>query len=100
MTWRVAAERHFFSLDRDYNRYRTYTRVMWRRQVSPFLQNEWLAVNGGFHSVRNSVGLRFPIGSQSKLEIGYLYDYRRQVWGGDRQAIVTSLRFHVFPGAN
>lgn len=95
LTLRAAAERNFQSLDQDYNRYRTYSRLTWRRRLTPFLQNEWLAVNSGFHSLRNGAGVQFSIGSQTTVEVGYLYDSRRQVWGGDRQAIVTSVRFRL-----
>jgi hypothetical protein len=93
VTTRLAAE-HFMRTGRqDYNRYRSYARlVIGRGRVSPFVQNEVLAVRQGFHSTRNSGGLRFAF-RHVTLEAGYLYDIRRMAWGGDRQAIVTSLRY-------
>ncbi len=94
LTLRVAAERHSNTGRPDYNRYRTFERVvLGRGRVAPFLQNEWLAVRQGFHSVRNSGGLRVKVNGQITLEGGYLYDVRRAFWGGHRQAIVTAVRW-------
>ena len=98
LTLRVAAERNFHSLDEDYNRYRTYTRLTWRRRLTPFLQNEWFTVNSGFQSLRNGAGVQFSLGSRTTVEVGYLYDFRRQVWGGARQAIFTSVRLRPESG--
>jgi hypothetical protein len=95
LTMRIAAERHVGTGRADYNRYRTFGRlVLGRRRVAPFVQNEWLAVRQGFHSVRNSGGLRVRVTPQLTVEGGYLYDIRREFWGGDRRALVTGVRWH------
>lgn len=92
---RVIAERHQFSHSPGYGRYRTPTRFLWeRRGVAPFYQVELLAVKQGFHSFRNMGGVRWQVSPRVTAELSYCYDIRRTVWGGDRQAIVTSLRFH------
>jgi hypothetical protein len=94
MTTRVAAERHINTGRPDYFRFRTYARLQFPgRRVAPFIQNEWLAVKQGFHSVRNSGGLRMRLSPAVTLEAGYLHDIRRTAWGGDRSAIVTALKF-------
>jgi hypothetical protein len=43
--------------------------------------------------MRNSGGLRVVVSPKVAFEVGYLYDVRRTVWGGDRQAIVTEISF-------
>jgi len=94
MTTRLAAERHMNTGRPNYFRFRTYMRLQFPgRKVAPFIQNEWLAVKQGFHSVRNSGGLRMRLSPAVTLEAGYLYDIRRTFWGGDRSAIVTALKF-------
>ncbi|MBM3814097.1 MAG: DUF2490 domain-containing protein [Acidimicrobiia bacterium] len=93
---RIAAERHMNTGRPNYMRFRTYTRLQLPgRRVAPFIQNEWLAVKQGFHSVRNSGGLRIRLSPVMTLEAGYLYDIRRASWGGDRSAIVTALKFQL-----
>ena len=78
----------------DHNRYRSYERlVIGRGRFSPYLQNEWLAVRQGFHSVRNSGGLRMRVTGQLTVEAGYLFDFRRAAWGDNRQAIVTAVKW-------
>ena len=78
----------------DYNRYRSYFRiVIGRDRVTPYLQNELLAVRHGFHSMRNSAGLRFRLASRMTAETGFLYDHRQTEWGGDRAALVTAIRY-------
>jgi len=94
LTGRLVFERHFTSVRPSYNRYRAGLRWHWNRRLAPFFTHEWLAVRQGFHSLRNSGGLRWEIDKGLTLELGYLYDTRRTSWGGDRQALVTSLRFH------
>lgn len=94
LTTRVAAERHIATGRPDHNRYRSYERlVIGRGRFSPYLQNEWLAVRQGFHSVRNSGGLRMRVTGQLTVEAGYLFDFRRAAWGGNRQAIVTAVKW-------
>jgi Protein of unknown function (DUF2490) len=94
LTTRIAMERFIHTGRPNYSRYRSSARVVFgRRRVAPYLQNEWLAVNQGFHSVRNSGGLRLRVSAAVVVEGGYLYDIRRSLWGGDRQAIVTGVRF-------
>lgn len=94
LTTRLAAERFMGTGRPDYNRYRSYERlVIGHGRVAPYLQNEWLGVRQGFHSVRNSGGLRVRVTQELTVEGGYLYDIRRTVWGGDRQAIVTAVRW-------
>ena len=96
LTTRLAIERHMIrTRGFDYNRYRTYSRLLFPGRVSPYLQTEWLAVRQGFHSTRNSGGIRLRLGAGTTLEAGYVYDIRRTFWGGDRQAVVTSLRFQI-----
>lgn len=94
LTARIAAERHIGTGRPDYNRYRTYERlVIGRARLAPFVQNEWLAVRQGLHSVRNSGGLRCRVTPHWTVEGGYLYDIRRTAWGGHRQALVTAIRW-------
>jgi hypothetical protein len=94
LTGRLAFERHLTRELGAYNRYRSYLRWQWERSVSPYFQSEWLAVREGFHSTRTSGGLRWQATPTMTIEVGYLYDVRRTAWGGDRQAVVTSVRFH------
>ena len=94
LTTRVAAERHIGTGRPDYYRYRSYERlVIGNGRFAPFLQNEWLAVGQGFHSVRNSGGLRMRVTARLMVEAGYLFDFRRSAWGGNRQAIVTAVKW-------
>ena len=96
LSWvgRLAAERHIGTGRPNYNRYRSYLRVLaGRGAVAPWIQNEVLAVRDGFHSTRNGGGLRFRMSSRVGAEVGLLYDYRRQEWGGDRVAITTALSY-------
>jgi hypothetical protein len=91
---RLALERHINAGRPSYYRYRSYLRLnIPRGRISPFLQNEWLGVKQGFHSVRNSGGLRIRLTKRVTFEGGYLYDIRRTFWGGDRSAIVTAIQF-------
>lgn len=96
LTNRLIAEHHEGGNFRAYNRYRTWSRLAWSGRVAPYLQNEWLFVRQGFHSVRNSGGLRLRLNEWVVLEMAYLYDIRRTVWGGDRQAVITGLRIERF----
>jgi hypothetical protein len=94
LTTRLVAERFVGTGRPDYNRYRSSERlVIGRKRIAPFLQNECLAVRQGFHSTRNSGGLRVRVSPQLTIEGGYLFDYRRTAWGGNRQAIVTAIRW-------
>jgi hypothetical protein len=96
LTTRIAAERFIGTGRPDYNRYRSYLRASFgARTATPWVQHELIAVRQGFHSVRTSGGLRFPLSSQVSAEVGYVFDCRRSIWGGDRHAIVTGLRYHV-----
>lgn len=91
---RLTAERFFSTGRPDYNRYRSYLRLLiGKESVRPYLQNEWLAVRQGFHSVRNSGGLRMRLSPHVIVEAGLLYDIRRTFWGGDRFAILTGIRY-------
>lgn len=91
---RLVAERHMSTGRPDYGRYRSSVRLVFGKgRVAPYVQNELLAVRNGFHSTRNSGGLRMRITQQLTVEAGYLYDNRRLAWGGNRQAIVTSVRW-------
>lgn len=93
LTTRLAMERFFGTGRLDYNRYRSYCRLLLGGgRLTPFFQNEMLAVRQGYHSMRNSGGLRIRLSSFVHLEASYLYDVRRTVWGGDRQALVTGIR--------
>ncbi|MBK5295001.1 MAG: DUF2490 domain-containing protein [Acidobacteriia bacterium] len=93
---RIAVERHMYDGVPGYMRYRTYVRLeIPKGKITPFVQNEWLAVKTGFHSVRNSGGIRFQLSPNTILETGYLYDIRRTVYGGDRSAIVTTFRYTI-----
>jgi len=92
---RAVAERHIGTGRPDYNRYRTMGRITFgKRKIRPFIQNEILAVNNGFHSTRNAGGAVVQISPETTLEVSYLYDTRRTFWGGDRQALVTSIRWN------
>lgn len=94
LSTRLVAERHIATGRPDYNRYRSHTRLVFgHARIAPYFQHELLAVHHGFHSTRNSGGLRMRINSQLTVEAGYLYDNRRREWGGNRQAIVTAVRF-------
>jgi hypothetical protein len=93
-TARLAAERHISTGLPAYMRYRSYAKLQFPgKRVAPYLQNEMLAVRQGYHSMRNGGGLSFRFNSGIVFEAGYLYDIRRTFWGGDRSAIVTSLKF-------
>ena len=91
-------ERHVHTGRPAYTRYRSFLRwTIGQRRIKPFLQNELLAVGpgsqSGFQSTRNSGGLSCRLSSQVTLDVSYLYETRRTFWGGDRQAIVTSVRW-------
>lgn len=91
---RLVAERHMSTGRPDYARYRTSERVVFGAgRFRPFIQNELLAVKQGFHSTRNSGGMSLRINDEFSVEVSYLYDIRRTFWGGDRQAVVTSMRW-------
>jgi hypothetical protein len=93
-TGRLAAERHIGTGRPDYNRYRSYLRVLaGRGAVVPYVQNEVLAVRDGFHSTRNGGGLRFRMSPHIGAEVGFLYDFRQQEWGGDRVALTTAFSY-------
>ena len=95
LTTRLVAERFINTGRPDYNRYRSSVRlVLGNGRVTPYLQSEFLAVRQGFHSMRNSGGLRYTVSPHLALEAGYLYDLRRTFWGGDRQALVTAIRWN------
>jgi len=91
---RAVSERHFNTGRPAYFRHRTALRyTAGTGRVRPFVQNELLAVWPGFHSTRNSGGLWVQLSKELLLEATYLYDSRRTFWGGDRQAVVTMLRW-------
>ena len=93
-TGRAVAERHINTGRPNYNRYRSYARFMFGTgSVVPWVQNEILAVREGFHSMRNSIGIRTSLSPRLSFEAGILYDLRRESWGGDRIALVTGLRY-------
>ena len=92
---RLVTERHIHTGRSNYTRNRTSVRwTMGTGRVRPFLQNELLAVWPHFHSTRNSGGLSLRLNSELSMDVSYLYDSRRTFWGGDRQSIVTSLRWN------
>ena len=87
-------ERHVHTGRPAFTRYRTALRyTMGQHRVKPFVQNELLAVWPGFQSTRNSGGLSFRLSPVLTMDVSYLYEIRRTFWGGDRQSIVTSLRW-------
>ena len=91
---RLLAERHINTGRPNYNRYRTSARFLFGSgTVAPWVQNEVLAVNDGFHSMRNSIGIRTRVSAKVSVETGVLYDLRRTAWGGDRIALVTGVRY-------
>lgn len=91
---RLSLERFLGTGRPDYNRYRSYARLqIGRRQLIPFVQNETIAVKQGFHSTRSGGGVRWRISPEIWVEGGALYDVRRFSWGGDRIAIVTSVKY-------
>ena len=91
---RLAYERHYGAGRPDHNRYRTYVRFMFpRHTVVPFLQHEYLAIRQGFFSSRQTAGMRFHIHPNVMLDVCYQYDVRRASWGGNRNAIITSVSF-------
>ena len=94
LTARLVAERFVGTGRPDYNRYRSSERLLiGRGRLAPYLQNEWLAVRQGFQATRNSGGLRVRVSPQLSFEGGYLFEIRRTAWGGNRQAIVTAIRW-------
>jgi hypothetical protein len=86
---------HFAGTGRpDYTRYRASLRwTVGRGRVRPFVQNETFAAWPGFHSSRQSGGASIRLSEEMSMDVSYLYDIRRAFWGGDRQAIVTSVRW-------
>ncbi|MBM3758831.1 MAG: DUF2490 domain-containing protein [Acidobacteria bacterium] len=91
---RLLMERHLSTGRADYFRYRTSLRyVAGKGRVRPFIQNEVLAAWPGFHSTRNSGGVMMRLNDQLSLDVSYLYDVRRTFWGGDRQSVVTSMKW-------
>lgn len=91
---RLTYERHYGAGRPNHNRYRTYARLLFpRRAVTPFLQYEWMAIREGFFSSRQTGGLRFHINRNVFVDASYLYDIRRANWGGNRNAIITSVSF-------
>ena len=94
LSFRGFAERHINTGRPDYNRYRTSVRwTLGKGRFKPFVQNELLAVQQGWHSTRNSGGVSFRLSPVASMDVSYLYDSRRAFWGGDRQSIVTSVRW-------
>lgn len=94
VSMRALTERHVGTGRADYTRNRTSLRwTMGSRRVRPFLQNELLAVWPHFHSTRNSGGFSIRLSDELSMDVSYLYDLRRTYWGGDRQSIVTSMRW-------
>lgn len=95
LSLRLATERHFHTGRPDYTRHRTSLRwTMGTGRVRPFVQNELLAVWPNFHSTRNSGGLSVRLSPELSMDVSYIYDSRRAFWGGDRQALVTSMRWN------
>jgi len=94
VTTRVAWERLYTHVRPDFNRYRSFGRIMLDRTVTPFLQNEVFLVRQGFHSTRTGAGVRWRMTPYSTLDLGYFYDVRSSQWNGSRSWILTSLRFH------
>jgi len=91
---RFLLERWYGTSRPAYNRYRGLLRADFvRRRWTPFVHSEVFAVADGFHSSRNTGGIRVHLSPQVTLEAGYVYDFRSAAWGGNRQAIVTALRF-------
>lgn len=94
VTSRVLVDRLIGTGRPDHNRYRALVRwTIGRGLVRPFVQHETLAARTGFHSTRQSGGLTVQISEQLSMDASYVYDTRRTFWGGDRQAIVTSVRW-------
>lgn len=96
--WMMAAPR--FMLERfavkgrgQYNRYRMGGRVNVGRGWGPYVQHEWMLVASGLHTLRNGAGMRFAMGNRCTVEAGWLFDTRPQRWGGNRQAVVSAVRY-------
>jgi len=84
----------FFTADRgNYNRYRSGARVNFGARTGPYLQHEWMFVAGGLQILRNGAGMRIAAGRHWSIEGGWLFDRRRGDWGGNRQAIISSVRY-------
>jgi hypothetical protein len=95
LSLRGMSERHMGTGRPAYTRNRTSLRwTVGTGRVRPFVQNELLAVWPHFHSTRNSGGLSIRLNDEMSMDVSYLYDTRRAFWGGDRQSIVTSMRWN------
>jgi hypothetical protein len=95
LSLRGFTERHIGTGRPNYTRHRTSLRwTFGQGHVRPFLQNEVLAVWPQVHSTRNSGGLSVRLNDQFNLDLSYLYDLRRTFWGGNRQSIVSSIRWN------
>ena len=93
LTTRLTIERLFYPAPASFNRYRSYARLtIGGRRIAPFFQHELLMANSGYYSTRGAGGLRIRLSESVSLDTGYLFESRRAVFGGDRQAIVTSIR--------
>ncbi len=92
---RLTYERHYGAGRANHNRYRTYARLLFPRRgvVTPFVQYEWMAIRQGFFSSRQTGGVRFHVHPNIMIDASYLYDIRRASWGGNRNAIITSVSF-------
>lgn len=90
---RFMVERFLTSDRGNYNRYRSGARINIGGRTGPYLQHEWMFVASGLQILRNGAGMRFSPGRHWSLEGGWLFDQRGPSWGGNRQAIVSSLHY-------
>jgi hypothetical protein len=77
----------------QYNRFRMGGRVNVGRGTGPYLHHEWMLVASGLQLLRNGCGMRFALGNRWTVEGGWLLDSRPERWGGNRQAIVSAVRY-------
>jgi Protein of unknown function (DUF2490) len=86
---RGVVERFFVVDGPQFSRYRHRVRLRTNGRVGPYLSSEWFFVRNGYLSGRYGAGVRWRCSDASSLEIGYLYDARRQTIGEPRHVIVT-----------
>jgi len=94
-TPRLNMDRFFTVVRGDFNRFRSGVRWDYGRLSGPYMINEVMFSATGFQSTRHTAGWRVRPLPQVQFEAGYVYDVRTAYWGGNRQAIITVMRYQL-----
>jgi hypothetical protein len=90
---RVLAERFLSAYSPDFTRYRARTQLTAAARVQPYLGHEIFFDAKGWRSGRTSSGVRWSPGRNVRVDLGYIYEHRRQDIGRDRHLWVTSVGY-------